>query len=160
MSTENKIDITKLEPEQIIQLRKQFESELEHFTTSLDALNMALTKFRECVRNIKQVGDKSSEGKQILVPLSGSLYVPGKIKDNDKFLVDVGTGYFVEKNAEDAVKFYEAKIKQLNSDSLKVTDIIKEKSATIQRVDQVLREKVHQQQVEQQKAGTTAASTA
>ena len=36
-------------------------------------------------------------GKQILVPLTSSLYVPGNLKDAGKVLVDVGTGYYVEK---------------------------------------------------------------
>lgn len=32
----------------------------------------------------------------MLVPLTASLYVPGKLDDADKVLVDIGTGYFVE----------------------------------------------------------------
>ncbi|RVW51405.1 putative prefoldin subunit 5 [Vitis vinifera] len=35
-------------------------------------------------------------GKKMLVPLTASLYVPGKLDDADKVLVDVGTGYFIE----------------------------------------------------------------
>ncbi|KAH3674644.1 hypothetical protein WICMUC_003190 [Wickerhamomyces mucosus] len=138
------IDITKLEPEQVLQLRKQFESELDHFTTSLNALSVALNRYKECIANINQVSDKNAEGKEILVPLSSSLYVPGKVKDNDKFLVDVGTGYYVEKNAKDSIEFYNSRIQQLNKDYQQVTSIINEKSQTLQRVDQVLREKAHQ----------------
>jgi len=36
-------------------------------------------------------------GKQILVPLTQSLYVPGTLADNKHVIVDVGTGYYVEK---------------------------------------------------------------
>ena len=36
-------------------------------------------------------------GKTILVPLTNSLYVPGKLCDPDHVIVDVGTGYFVRK---------------------------------------------------------------
>jgi hypothetical protein len=32
-----------------------------------------------------------------LVPLTNSLYVPGKLCDPDHVIVDVGTGYFVRK---------------------------------------------------------------
>lgn len=32
----------------------------------------------------------------MLVPLTASLYVPGKLDDAEKVLVDVGTGYFIE----------------------------------------------------------------
>lgn len=35
--------------------------------------------------------------KKVLIPLTSSLYVPGKIKDTDNVIVDIGTGYFVEK---------------------------------------------------------------
>jgi prefoldin subunit 5 len=36
-------------------------------------------------------------GKQILVPLTSSLYVPGKMSDVESVIVDVGTGYYVKK---------------------------------------------------------------
>ena len=32
-----------------------------------------------------------------MVPLTNSLYVPGKLCDPDHVIVDVGTGYFVRK---------------------------------------------------------------
>lgn len=38
-----------------------------------------------------------STDKEILVPLTNSLYVPGKLKKTDTVIVDVGTGYFIEK---------------------------------------------------------------
>lgn len=36
-------------------------------------------------------------GKTILVPLTNSLYVPGKLADLENVIVDVGTGYYVKK---------------------------------------------------------------
>ena len=36
-------------------------------------------------------------GKTILVPLTNSLYVPGKLADVENVIVDVGTGYYVKK---------------------------------------------------------------
>ena len=33
----------------------------------------------------------------ILVPLTTSLYVPGTLADREKVIVDVGTGFYVEK---------------------------------------------------------------
>lgn len=35
--------------------------------------------------------------KPILVPLTTSLYVPGTLADTDNVIVEVGTGYYVEK---------------------------------------------------------------
>lgn len=39
----------------------------------------------------------ASAGKAILVPLTASLYVPGALADTDKVIVDIGTGFFVER---------------------------------------------------------------
>ena len=36
-------------------------------------------------------------GKPILVPLTTSLYVPGRLADSENVIVDVGTGFYVEK---------------------------------------------------------------
>jgi prefoldin alpha subunit len=33
----------------------------------------------------------------MLIPLTSSLYVPGQVKDIEKVIIDVGTGYYVEK---------------------------------------------------------------
>jgi len=35
--------------------------------------------------------------KTVLVPLTSSLYVPGKLRDVENVIVDVGTGYYVQK---------------------------------------------------------------
>ena len=39
----------------------------------------------------------SNKDKTILVPLTSSLYVPGTLADVKKVVVDIGTGYYVEK---------------------------------------------------------------
>lgn len=36
-------------------------------------------------------------GKPILVPLTTSLYVPGTLADTKNVIVDVGTGFYIEK---------------------------------------------------------------
>lgn len=39
---------------------------------------------------------------ETLVPLTSSLYVPGKIGSSDRVIVDIGTGYYVKKvNCDD-----------------------------------------------------------
>ncbi|KAH3686618.1 hypothetical protein WICPIJ_002417 [Wickerhamomyces pijperi] len=157
MTDQRKIDITQLDPQQLSQLQSQFESELTHFQTSLQALQVASVRYKECISNITQL-QVPSTNTEILVPLSSSLYVPGKIKNNDLYLVDIGTGYYVEKSSKDAVKFYEGKVKQLELDHSKLVGIVNEKQSTLQRVRLVLREKVMllQQQQQQQKQGVKA----
>ncbi|TVU30289.1 hypothetical protein EJB05_21899, partial [Eragrostis curvula] len=56
-----------------------------------------------------------SAGKQILVPLTASLYVPGSLDDAENVLVDVGTGYFIEKTMAQGKEYCERKINLLKS---------------------------------------------
>jgi Prefoldin subunit len=43
---------------------------------------------------------------EILVPLTTSLYVPGKLADREKVIVDIGTGFYVEKVHMSLVLFW------------------------------------------------------
>jgi hypothetical protein len=75
---------------------------LEHLTTSHAKLRAAQAKFRDCVNSINYgvtgSAKKGTDGRdEILVPLTSSLYVKGRLTDREKVLVDVGTGFYVEK---------------------------------------------------------------
>lgn len=45
---------------------------------------------------------KSEEEKELLVSLTSSIYVSGKLHNVEHVLINVGTGYSIEKTAEDA----------------------------------------------------------
>lgn len=47
----------------------------------------------------------------MLVPLTGSLYVPGTLASVSDLLVDVGTGYYISKSVEGAKEFLEKKVR-------------------------------------------------
>jgi len=90
---------------QLRTLQSRLSSELEHLTNSHAKLRAAQSKFRDCVRSINDgvIGSEEKrkgndkQGDDILVPLTGSLYVKGKLADREKVIVDVGTGFYVEK---------------------------------------------------------------
>jgi prefoldin alpha subunit len=54
---------------------------------------------------------EKSQGKDIMVPLTSSLYVPGKMEDSNKVLVEVGAGYFIDQSADKAAQYCDRKIK-------------------------------------------------
>ncbi|XP_039561800.1 prefoldin subunit 5, partial [Passer montanus] len=70
--------------------------EVEFLSSSLAQLKVVQTKFVEA-KECLNVLHKGNEGKDLLVPLTSSMYVPGKLQDVSTVLVDVGTGYYVEK---------------------------------------------------------------
>lgn len=69
----------------------------------------------------------NSDDKPMLIPLSDSMYVPGKVQDVDKVIVDVGTGYYVELGIPAAVDYFKRKIKFVATQIEKVQQIAKEK---------------------------------
>ena len=66
---------------------------------------MAQQKFSESLESVQQL-TPSTAGKEILVPLTASMYVPGRLVDTEHVLVDVGTGYYLEKTTEGAREYF------------------------------------------------------
>lgn len=143
------VNLAQLHPQQLAELKKSTEEEVNHFTSSLQALQTAQVKLKDCIKSIDNM--KKQESKDLLVPLTSSLYLPGKVENPEKFLVDIGTGYYVEKNSEEAKKVYEGKIKKLDQDSGKLKDILVQKNEILNQINLALRAKVLEMEKQQQK---------
>lgn len=143
-----RIDLTQLQPQQIIEFRKNTEEEINHFTQSLQALQTAQSRLKECIASVE--GMEKTEDDDLLVPLTSSLYLPGKISKKDEFLVDIGTGYFVSKLAPEAKKVYEQKITKLDGDSKKLKDILVQKNEILNSINLVLRNKMIEYEKQQE----------
>lgn len=142
--SQRKIDILQLEPQQILEIRKSTEQEIQHFTQSLQALQTAQSKLQDCVNTIDNM--EASEGGDLLVPMTALLYLPGKVAQKDRFMVDIGTGYFVEKDADSARKVYKKKLTKLGEDSKKLKEILVQKNEIMNNLTLVLRKKAMDQQ--------------
>jgi prefoldin alpha subunit len=138
------------------ELKTQLDRELEHLTTSFQSLRTAQSKFRDCVASIAKGVSADTADKPLLVPLTSSLYVPGRLTSSTHVLVDVGTGFFVEKNTTDATDFYNRKVKDLG-DSLKdLEQVINGKANNVRMVEEVIRVKVLSAQEDGQKEAKDA----
>lgn len=63
-------------------------------------------------------------------------------------LVDVGTGYYVEKNIKDAVKFYEGRVDELRARLGEIENVVGGRSAELRGVEEVLRGRVLAEQAQ------------
>uniref|UniRef100_G3N6G0 Prefoldin 5 n=1 Tax=Gasterosteus aculeatus TaxID=69293 RepID=G3N6G0_GASAC len=77
------------------------------------------------------------------------MYVPGTLNDVENVFVDVGTGYYVEKNVEDSKAFFKRKIEFLTKQIEKVQPALQEKHAMKQAVIEVMNVKIQQLQQNQ-----------
>ncbi|KAI9838365.1 MAG: hypothetical protein M1819_005633 [Sarea resinae] len=136
------VDLGALSVQQLSQVKKQLDDELEHLTNSFTKLRAAQAKFRECINSLNKGITSSTKGANILVPLTTSLYVPGRIADTDKVIVDVGTGFYVEKKTKDAVEFYTSKVDELGTNLKDLEAIVQQKSNNLRVVEEVLRQKM------------------
>jgi prefoldin alpha subunit len=136
------VDVTTLPVPQLQELKTRLDRELEHLTTSFQSLRTAQSKFRDCLTSIANGLSPSTAEKSLLVPLTSSLYVPGRLTDHEHVLVDVGTGYFIEKDIPAAKDFYERKVKDLQ-DSLKdLEGVVNSKAQNVRVVEEIIRLKV------------------
>ncbi|KAK5121001.1 hypothetical protein LTR85_005785 [Meristemomyces frigidus] len=150
------------------QIKKQLDEEVQHLTNSYQNLRTAQQKFRDCIASVKDGVAESVKGmhdsaqtdvseryfvhiwcadslradKALLVPLTSSLYVPGQLADTEHVLVDVGTGFYVEKTTGDAQKFYNGKIEELGKNIKDLENIVNGKANNLRVVEEVLRQKV------------------
>ncbi|XP_026069060.1 prefoldin subunit 5-like [Carassius auratus] len=151
------VNLTELSLSQLEGLKTQLDQETEFLSSSIGQLKVVQTKYVEAKESLN-VLNKSNEGKELLVPLTSSMYVPGKLNDVDHVLVDVGTGYFVEKKVEDGKEFFKRKIDFLTKQIEKIQPALQEKHAMKQAVVEVMNMKLQQLQSQQaSQSGTTKA---
>ena len=90
----------------------------------------------------------------MLIPLTASLYVPGtlatsssssesKTKSKDAtVLVDIGTGFYVEKSPADGIKFYAGKVEELGKNLVDIEKAVGGKNENLRVIEDVLRQKM------------------
>jgi prefoldin alpha subunit len=139
-----------------MEVKQQLEQELDHLAESFQKLRQAQAKFRDCTESVKKTSQAQNEDKSMLVPLTSSLYVPGKMTDVTTFMVDVGTGYYVEKQAGDAIKFFDKKVATLTKNLTDLEGVVNSKTGNLRAVEDTLKRKVAEQQ--QQNPPATASA--
>ena len=70
------------------------------------------------------------------MPLTQSLYVPGQLADTSSVIVDVGTGFYVEKSTADAIKFYNGKVDDLSKNLGDLEKVVQGKNENLRIVEE------------------------
>ncbi|KAJ2782910.1 subunit of tubulin prefoldin [Coemansia javaensis] len=158
------ISIEDLPLAQLQNIKSQLEAEINELTGAFTQIKQAQAAFRECKRCIDALTPESQD-KTVMVPLSNSLYVPGKIANVDSVVVDIGTGYYVEKSKKDAGAYYDRKIDYVQDNAKRIQETVEKKQASYCGLLEVMQHKISQQQQQQQqqqqhRAGTTPAASA
>ncbi|KAL8835285.1 MAG: hypothetical protein Q9170_003371 [Blastenia crenularia] len=141
------VNLSTLPIPQLTSIKNQLTQELQHLTNSFTQLRAAQSKFRDCIKSIREGVEKEGKegefvGAPILVPLTPSLYVPGKLASTQTVLVDVGTGFYVEKTPAVARQFYTSKVEELGKTLKDLETIVQGKQGNLSVVEDVLRQRM------------------
>lgn len=121
------MDIDSLTLQQLQAVRDQLNEEIQRLTTSFTQLRQAGSKYRASRAALEGIRDS----REMLVPLTSALYVPGRLVAGTKVLVEVGTGYYVEKDTQQAQQFCERKVLMLRENMDKIATLINQRKQTL-----------------------------
>ena len=133
------VPIEKLSVEQLNYVGQQIEKEIKNYSQYYSSLRSVSNKYLDNKEYIKQL--KEYKDKEILVPMTSSLYIPGKSTDVKKLMIEIGTNFFVETTIEKADKFCDRRIENLKKNMTEIDKIIQDKNDQLNVVNQNLIQK-------------------
>ena len=156
--TQPSIKLEQLQLEELVKLKQKLTQDLQVFLNSYNGLRALEQRFLFSKVMIEQVSTKAAKDNEMMIPLTTSLFVPGKLTTNDQFLMELGTGYYAEFNAEGAMSYCDRKAKFTQETGEKAQKELDEKRKFIEKVNieisrkaQVRQEEIIKAQQAQQK---------
>jgi len=117
------VDLDKLSLEELNQAKQQEEGRLQALTSRYAQLRAAAARLTASSNAISELSP-SSEGKEVMIPLTESVYAPGKLREPNKLLVEIGTGFYVEKKPSETNDFLDRKLKIVDANSENITKAV------------------------------------
>ncbi|CAH8500733.1 unnamed protein product [Dicrocoelium dendriticum] len=142
MSNET-VNITDLSIPQLQELARQYDQKIQFLSASIQQLKTLQARFagsKNCLKGFTP----EAENADILVPLTSTLCVPGKLVDTTKVLVDIGTGYYADMTIDQADKYFERRIEYINKHVQEVVPALEEKSQIHRTISATLEAKVQE----------------
>ncbi|CAN8264925.1 unnamed protein product [Cochlearia groenlandica] len=138
-------EMEKMGIEQLKAVKEQTDLEVNLLHESLNNIRTATVRLDSAAAALNDLSVRP-QGKKMLVPLTASLYVPGTLDEADKVLVDIGTGYFIEKTMEEGKDYCQRKINLLKSNFDQLFEVAAKKKSLADEAGMVLQAKVKQLQ--------------
>jgi prefoldin alpha subunit len=133
METGKEVPLEQLSLDQLSYVGKQIMQEINSYNSFYTSLKVAHNKFTDNVEYVKEIS--SCKDKDILVPLTSSLYIPGRCGDISNIMIEVGAQYFVSTKLEKAEKFCERKLNTIKENMDKIDEIIRNKNAQMNAIN-------------------------
>jgi len=137
--------------DQLNSLKQSIEEELQGLQGAIQQLQISRNKLTTAKGSIERL-QGTPTGTKMLVPITSSLYVPGETADLDSVLVDVGTGYFIEKSVEQAQAFLTRKMGLIEGQAMNVQKAAQMKNQNLSQTIEVMNRKMMEAEAQAAKA--------
>ncbi len=77
-----------------------------------------------------------------MIPVTESIYVPGEVVENTKVMVDIGTGFIVEKSIAEGVEFFKRKAKMITEQIGQLSEAMGMKQNNLQATFQLIQKRM------------------
>ena len=143
-TNEREVNVGTMPIEQLNGLKTQHENEIRELQGQLEVLHGAKNRFIGAKMTLDEM-KKIPEGTKMLVPLNGSLYAPGSIASSEKVIVELGTGYFCEKDIPGAKDLIARKMQLVDKSIESIESIGNKKRKNLEQIMQVLQYRMQMQ---------------
>lgn len=131
---------------QLQQHKQMLEQELSYLTDTVAKLKAAQQAYDMSSGVLGQI-DPGKSNSEVLIPLTNSVFVRGNLGDCEKVMVNIGTGYFVERPIAGAKGHCDERSKVLTGNVGQFAKILAEKRQNLEMCMVILQQKLKQQQV-------------
>mmetsp|Transcript_14495 Transcript_14495/g.27581 ORF Transcript_14495/g.27581 Transcript_14495/m.27581 type:complete len:168 (+) Transcript_14495:145-648(+) len=135
------ISLDEMSLDQLQQLRQQEDSRRQGLAQRYAQLRAAAARIVASRKAVQEM-QGAQAGKEVLVPLTDSVYVPGKLREPQKMLVDIGTGFYVEKTAKETESFLDRKLRLVDANSQNVTTALQTTTANVDAISSAMQGKL------------------
>eukprot|EP00608_Synchroma_pusillum_P004318 CAMPEP_0198440704 /NCGR_PEP_ID=MMETSP1452-20131203/59789_1 /TAXON_ID=1181717 /ORGANISM="Synchroma pusillum, Strain CCMP3072" /LENGTH=160 /DNA_ID=CAMNT_0044161321 /DNA_START=16 /DNA_END=498 /DNA_ORIENTATION=- len=146
------VDISSFSVEQLNNLKQNFEQEVRDMQTRVQVLAGARRRFANSQACLDELGE-ASDGDPMLVPVTESMYCAGRVASAGTVLVDIGTGFYMERSLADARQYLQRKVALVDRNMEAAGQVLQQKGHNLDQVTMALQHKIlrYQQMEAQQK---------
>jgi prefoldin alpha subunit len=138
------VPLSALSLQQLVGIRREINDEVRQLTATIQLTNEAIAKAQKA-REALATFSTCESGKEMLVPITGSMYVHGVVHAAKRPIIELGTGYFTETTIENANGHFTRKLSRLNGQHEALRNTLRETEQKLQIVQAIIAQKVQGQ---------------
>ncbi|KAL6777676.1 PFD5 [Auxenochlorella protothecoides x Auxenochlorella symbiontica] len=135
------VGLDSLGPQELAEVGKQLEGEINGFIQNALTLQQTAGKFAAAGQSVEYLQEQK-KGQPLLLPLTESLYVSGTLESVESVLLEIGTGYFVERDLEGGIDYCRRKVLLVRDKTEQLSQLIKSRQTALAQVNALLEQKV------------------